>query len=106
MTRPSPVLKKVVDEILRPTESRLRELVAAVVGLSPEHDRVRMCAHSIVGQCLHYRHAEHVLAHIWPSLWEDPQRLDQLAEHIADFSLAALQALKKERRKDGREKSA
>jgi AcrR family transcriptional regulator len=104
--RPSPVLEKVVEEILRPTERRVREMISAIVELPPDHDKVRMCAHSIVGQCLHYRHAEHVLAHLWPELWDDPDRLEKLAAHIIEFSLAGLRAVKKERRKDGRRKSA
>jgi TetR/AcrR family transcriptional regulator, regulator of cefoperazone and chloramphenicol sensitivity len=104
--RPSPVLKTIVDEILRPTEYRLRGLISEIVGLPKDDDKVRMCAHSIVGQCLHYRHAEHVLAHLWPSLWEDPDRLQRLADHIVQFSLSALHAIRKERRKDGRKKSA
>jgi TetR/AcrR family transcriptional regulator, regulator of cefoperazone and chloramphenicol sensitivity len=106
MSRPSPALKKVVDEIVRPTERRLREVISMILGLPPDDDNVRMCAHSIVGQCLHYRHAEHVLAHLWPRLWEDPHRLDKLADHIINFSLAALHAMKKERTKHGRKKRA
>lgn len=92
MSRPSPVLKRVVDEIVRPAEARLRTPISEIIGLPPDDDKVRMTAHSIIGQCLHYRHAEHVLAHLWPELWEHPQRLEILVNHIVNFSLAAMKA--------------
>jgi TetR/AcrR family transcriptional regulator, regulator of cefoperazone and chloramphenicol sensitivity len=104
--RPSPVLEKVVNDIVRPTEARVRGLISEIIGLPADDDKVRMCAHSIVGQCLHYLHARHVLAHLWPGLWDDPDRLQHLADHIVDFSISALHAIRKERRRDGRKKSA
>lgn len=93
-SRPSPVLKRVVKEIIRPTEARLRSIIAAITGLSDQDDKVRMCAHSIIGQCLHYKHAEHVLGFLWPDLWNAPGRLEKIADHIAQFSLSALQEIR------------
>ena len=98
-SRPSPVLKRVVKEIVRPTEARVRTLVAGVTGLREDSDEVRMCTHSVIGQCLHYRHAQPVLALLWPDLWKTPDRVERLANHIVDFSLAGMRDVK--RRKNG-----
>jgi AcrR family transcriptional regulator len=95
MQRPSPALRKIVRQIIRPTEARLRAVVGQIVGLPSDDDAVRMCAHSIVGQCLHYKHAAAVLNVLWPDLWRMPDRIDRLAEHIAGFSLAGLKARRK-----------
>lgn len=94
-SRPSPVLKRVVKEIIRPTEARLRCIIAAITGLPEQDDEVRMCAHSIIGQCLHYKHAEHVLSFLWPDLWSTPGRLEKVAEHIVQFSLSALHDIRR-----------
>ena len=95
MQNPSPALRKIVKQIIRPMEARLRAVVGQIVGLPPDDDKVRMCAHSIVGQCLHYKNAAPVLSIIWPDLWRAPDRLERLADHIATFTLAALQAGRK-----------
>lgn len=92
IANPSPALRKVVKQVIVPTEARVRSLVGEIVGLPADHDTVRMCAHSIIGQCLHYRHAAAVLGVLWPDLWRTPDRLERLAEHIADFSISALRA--------------
>lgn len=99
MARPSPALKKVVSQVVAPTEIRLRTLVSQITGLPPDDDRVRMCAYSIVGQCLHYKHAAPVLRILWPDLWRIPDRLDRISSHIVDFSLAGMRALKDRGRK-------
>ena len=100
--RPSPVLKRLVKQVIRPTEARLRSLVGQIVQLPEDDAHVRMSVHSIIGQCLHYKHAEAVIAQLWPELWQSPNALEQLSAHIVNFSLAGLRDLK--RRKDGRSK--
>ncbi|HYO80854.1 MAG TPA: CerR family C-terminal domain-containing protein [Bryobacteraceae bacterium] len=98
LARPTAALAQVVDNVIRPTERGLRNIIARITGLDPQSERVRMCAHSVIGQCLHYRHAEPVFAHLWPDLWNQPERLQSVADHIASFSLHGLEGLKHERR--------
>jgi AcrR family transcriptional regulator len=107
MARPSPALDRVVEQIVRPTEARLRELVSAITQLPADDDRVRMAAHSVVGQCLHYRHAEQVLKRLWPDLWDRKDRLAILTEHIVSFSLAGMERIRTgQRSKRGKTKTA
>ena len=70
--------------------------------LPPDHDLVRLSTHSVIAQVVHYAHARHVVSRIWPELELNPERIAQIATHIADFSLAGLRhmapAQAKERR--------
>ncbi len=90
---PSPALKLIVEAVVQPTERRLRGIIGRILKLSPASTSVRLCAHSVIGQCLHYKHAQPVFVHLWPDLWGKPDRVDELAEHIADFCLAALRGM-------------
>ncbi|MBV8170466.1 MAG: CerR family C-terminal domain-containing protein [Candidatus Eremiobacteraeota bacterium] len=92
LMRPTPVLSQVVDEAMRPNYDRMRALVGALLGLPPDHETTRLCVHSIMGQVLFYPLASPLLARLWPQLKLTPQRLDRIADHIADFSVAYLQA--------------
>jgi TetR/AcrR family transcriptional regulator, regulator of cefoperazone and chloramphenicol sensitivity len=96
-SRSSPVLKSVVKHVIRPTEARVRTFVSECVGLPSDDEQVRMCAHSIIGQCLHYKHAHGVLSILWPDLWRSPDRLERLTNHIVDFSLGGLREVKRRR---------
>jgi hypothetical protein len=45
---------------------------------------------SIIGQCLIYLHDRGIMARLHPILAEDARKPEEIARHIADFSLAAL----------------
>ena len=93
LARPSAALDRVVNEVIRPRYARLREIIGAIICLSPDDDKTRLCAHSIVGQVVHYVHATPVISRVWPELALNPERIEQIADHIADFSLCSLHAL-------------
>ena len=93
LARPSAALDRVVDEVIRPRYARLREAISCILDLRPDHDRVRLCAHSIVGQVVHYVHAVPVISRVWPELQFTSERIEQIADHIAEFSLCSLHAL-------------
>jgi AcrR family transcriptional regulator len=95
MMNPTPALKHIVESVVVPTEKRLREIIAAILRKDPGDECVRLCAHSVIGQCLHYKHACPVFVHLWPDLWADPKRVDILVDHIATFSLAAFTRMSK-----------
>jgi AcrR family transcriptional regulator len=111
LARPSAALDRVVDEVIRPRYERLRKIIAAILDLPPDHDKVRLCAHSIIGQVVHYVHATPVIARVWPELQWNSERIEQIAGHIAEFSLCSLHALadakastKKKKKRSGRSK--
>lgn len=98
MTQPTPGLARVVGEVIAPNYAMLRRLIARFIGHDPDHEQTRLCAHSIIGQILHYAQSRPVITHLWPDLKLDEAALDKIAQHIADFSLAYLKTYRK--RKD------
>jgi len=92
MAHPTEVLSRVVEEIIGPRSAAMRRIISQIIGLPPDHDTTRLCAHSVIGQVLHYMHARPVIECLWPDLKFTPERFSQIADHIADFSLCALRA--------------
>lgn len=92
MAQPTPALSRMIEDTMRPIHSRLRALIGAMLGLSPEHDTTRLCTHSVIAQAVHYVAFREINKQIWPELELTPERIEQIAGHIADFSLAYLLA--------------
>jgi AcrR family transcriptional regulator len=90
LAQPTPAMASVMDETMRPVYDRFRQLIGVMLGLPPDHDKIRLCTHSVIAQVVHYVHARHVVARLWPELELNPERITQIATHIADFSLSHL----------------
>jgi AcrR family transcriptional regulator len=90
--RPSEATARVVDVVMRPVYDRLREIVGAILGLSPNHQRTRLCVHGILGQVAHFAHATPVLVVLWPEMRMTPAQRELVTEHVTEFSLAYLRA--------------
>jgi AcrR family transcriptional regulator len=88
--QPTPAMAQVIDKVMRPIHDRVREVVGKIIGRSPDHEQTRLCTYSIMGQMLLYVLAGPVLLRLWPEMKMTPERLDRVADHIADFSLAYL----------------
>ena len=91
--QPTPAMASVIDETMRPVYDRFRELIGSMLHLNPGHDQVRLSTHSVVAQVVHYAHGRHVILRVWPELELNPERMVQIATHIADFSLAGIHRL-------------
>jgi AcrR family transcriptional regulator len=89
--QPTPAMASVVDETMRPVYDRFRELIGIVLDLPPGDDKVRLSTHSVIAQVVHYAHARRVFSRVWPELEMNPERIEQIATHITEFSLAGLQ---------------
>jgi TetR/AcrR family transcriptional regulator, regulator of cefoperazone and chloramphenicol sensitivity len=92
LAKPTPAMNQIVAEAIRPVYARLREVVGKVLGLSPDHDKTRLCAHSIMGQIMFYAFARPVITRLWPEMKMTGPQVVLIANHIADFSLAYLKA--------------
>ena len=88
--QPTPAMSSVIDETMRPIYDRFRGLIGTMLNLPPDHDKVRLSTHSVIAQVVHYVHSRHVVSRVWPELELNPERIAQIATHIADFSLAGL----------------
>ena len=90
--RPSGATARVVDVVMRPVYECLREIVGAILGLPANHQKTRLCVHSILGQVAHFAHARPMLALLWPEMAMTPAQRELVTEHITQFSLAYLRA--------------
>ncbi len=88
MADPSPSFSLIVDGLAKPLIAQMEAAVAALLpAVGPSE--IRAHAFSVVGQCLFYRHAAQLLAHLDAD--NDPaDRVDAIAQHITRFSLTAI----------------
>jgi len=93
LAQPTPAMAAVIDETMRPVYKRVCGLIGAMLKLPPDHDKTRLCAHSVLAQVVHYSHGRRVISQLWPELELTPQRVAQISTHIADFSLAYLREI-------------
>jgi TetR/AcrR family transcriptional regulator, regulator of cefoperazone and chloramphenicol sensitivity len=98
LAQPTPALDVVVEHLIRPNSRVLCAIVGKILDRPPLDDTTRLCAHSVIGQVVHHVHARPVIALLWPELKATPETIDRVADHIADFSLAALRAIRRKRR--------
>jgi AcrR family transcriptional regulator len=94
MAQPTDALPRVVEEIIGPNYAAMRQILSRLLNKPPDDDLTRMCAHSIIGQVVHYAHAGPVISLLWPDLKMTPERLDAIAAHIGEFSLQAIKQFK------------
>jgi AcrR family transcriptional regulator len=90
LAKPTPAMNQIVAEAIRPVYARLREVIGKVLGLPSEHEKTRLCAHSIMGQIMFYAFARPVITRLWPEMKMTAPQVELIANHIADFSLAYL----------------
>jgi len=90
LAKPTPAMNIVVNEAIRPLYTRMCSLIGRMLGLSPEHEKTRLCAHSIIGQILFYAFTGPVISRLAPEMKMTAKQIDLVAEHIAEFSLAYL----------------
>jgi AcrR family transcriptional regulator len=98
MSHPTPALDRVIDEVISPSYALLRNTLSAMLLLPPGHPTVRMCAHSIIAQIIHYKSSRPVIAKLWPELKMDAVDVDILAEHIYEFSLYSVKSIARKAR--------
>jgi AcrR family transcriptional regulator len=91
MIEPTAALESLIDERMRPMAAALSQVVADIMKCPPTEDRVRLCALSVVSQCVFYHHCQPVINRLYPQHQvADVEDIAQLADHITRFSLAAI----------------
>ena len=100
MVEPTGALDELVQSAYRPMNERLRQIVRELGGGRLNKTEVRLCARSIMGQCLYYRHARPVIARLDPDETFEPADVERLAAHVTRFSLGAIKALARKKGAD------
>ena len=88
---PTEACREVVNDYFRPHFEILVSIIREIVSDDTPQHCCQQIAFSVVGQCLHYRVGGEILRMlISDESRRDNFQVEQLAEHIATFSLAAL----------------
>ena len=101
LVHPTPARSRVIDEAIRPIYLKLLDLIGSILKLPSNDEKTRLCTHSVVGQIAHYAHARPILARLWPEQKMTPEQMEQIADHIADFSLAYFESFSQRHSKTG-----
>ena len=99
MAQPTRALDRLVAESIVPVKRRLVGIVRELLGPGVPETRINLSCASIIGQCLHYAHCREMISRLFPKERPVYRDVETLTDHIFEFSLAGLNALK------GREKS-
>jgi AcrR family transcriptional regulator len=90
MIDPTAALDRLVQEEIRPKSQFLQSVVREIIGPAASQRDVELSTLSVISQCVFYRHSKAVISRLHPELKFTPDDIDALADHIANFSLAAL----------------
>jgi TetR/AcrR family transcriptional regulator, regulator of cefoperazone and chloramphenicol sensitivity len=114
MVEPTGALDLLLEVRIRPMADQLRGLVAEILaprskapeahrlrrgyystgrGCPPDAEAVRLCCFSVVSQCVFFHHCRTMITRLFPDQRLDASAVEQLAGHIARFSLAAMKNL-------------
>jgi len=93
MAEPTPALDLIIEKGIRPAGERLMKLVSEVLGVPVDDPRVFQGVGAIQGLCLWYRTSRTVAERMFPDLKFTPERIDSMAQFVADFTLAGMRAL-------------
>jgi AcrR family transcriptional regulator len=88
MADPTPALDLVADRVIRPRLEYVADTVAEILHRDPDDEVVKRCVLSIQAQ-VHAAMPSYMAKRLLPDL-HHPAALEQLAEHIARFSLGGI----------------
>ncbi len=93
----SPAMEDLVRKAIQPMAERLNGAVRELLDLPARDLDVLRCCTSVVGQCLHHVFNAQVVTTLHPEIGYEPGQLDALADHITEFSLAGIAAVRARR---------
>ncbi len=93
---PSPILDGIVEDFIRPTAATLGGIVLELLGPSATEKEVMKCQVSVIGQCFHYALARPILTRLTPFEFSNQEIIEELARHVARFSLAGIAGIRKQ----------
>jgi AcrR family transcriptional regulator len=88
--QPTAACEQFVRQFVRPHFEILMDILRELLPADVPEAKRRLIVFSIIGQCLYHRVGRHVIAHLVGDEEYRTYDATRLAEHIADFSLAAL----------------
>ncbi|SDA70403.1 MULTISPECIES: CerR family C-terminal domain-containing protein [unclassified Janthinobacterium] len=96
LIEPTAAIHKLAERNVRPQHALFTGLVRGVVGQAMPAPVVQKCVFSIIGQVVFYARSRIVHELVVPEMTYDEAGIASIAQHIAAFSLAALDGLRRE----------
>jgi len=94
MAKPTKALDRLATESIQPVKRRLIGIVSKLLGPGVPEAQVNLSCASIIGQSLHYVHCREMISRLFPKAISLPRDIETLTEHITQFSLGGLSAVK------------
>jgi TetR/AcrR family transcriptional regulator, regulator of cefoperazone and chloramphenicol sensitivity len=95
-TDPTAALDVIIEETTKPMFTQIGSIIGKIIGKDPMSDTVLYCTSSIIGQCLYFLYARPVYRRLIGEQKVRSLALDDIADHICRFSLAALSEIRKD----------
>jgi AcrR family transcriptional regulator len=92
---PTSALDVIIEEEFRPFFNRLNTIVRQLLGKEIGEEKVILCSMSVLGQCLYFRSSRPVISRLLRKDHYSVEEINEIADHIACFSLEALAGLSK-----------
>ncbi len=96
MIEPTGAMDILIEERIRPMTEQLWKIVGEILDRPADDAVVRKCGISVVSQCVFYKHCATFVSRLAPEqMPQDEAGVEMLADHITEFSLAALKQFRK-----------
>jgi len=90
MAEPTVAMDMLVEEQVKPHFGFIRQVVIELLGPKAPEETVRLCAQSVVGQCLFYHFGKPVTQRLFPQRTFGIKDAPRIAEHITRLTLAGI----------------
>jgi hypothetical protein len=90
---PTPALDDLVEQGVRPRLEYLSGIIGRMIGCDPRDERVLRCVLSVQSQSIVFGRPNPVGERLGFSFLPTAAQIDEAARHIADFSIAGIQAV-------------
>jgi hypothetical protein len=88
--QPTKAFDVMMSESIMPSYHFLMDLLGGIIAPDSDELTFRLCAASIVGQCLYYRNSREVIRRITGREQFGVEEIEAIADHITRFSLNAM----------------
>jgi AcrR family transcriptional regulator len=93
MAEPTVAMDMLVEEQVKPHFGFIRQVVVELLGPKAPEETVRLCAQSVVGQCLFYHFGRPVAERLFPQRTFGLKDAPRIAEHITRLTLAGIREI-------------
>ncbi|MBT8042597.1 MAG: CerR family C-terminal domain-containing protein [Pontiella sp.] len=95
MSNPTLALDHIAEEALMPQTRFLGKVVHLALEQHISEERIRLCMHSIIGQCAFFNFSRPLRKHVIGKTTMTENEIEQTARHIAEFSMGGLKEIQR-----------